>query len=186
MHTQSLPGPRDATSIDENWTLAERRVRHLERAVLGRYLLSCHIVDNGLMRAMIWTIDNVAYKHMCYSAPMSKWSVILWVSGNENFAMTFSTCRNQYTNEINYYNFGIHINIHFQNSSWPSAPYIHHDFQCYFLQRPASASLISLLLYWVPHIYGALQTARSCPVHQIIVARPHLVLPKRRIYTALH
>ena len=44
MSTQSLPRPRDATSIDENWTLTERRVRHLERTVLGRYLLSCHTV----------------------------------------------------------------------------------------------------------------------------------------------
>ena len=47
MHTQSLPRPRDATSIDENWTLTERRVRHLERTVLGRYLLSCHTVQGG-------------------------------------------------------------------------------------------------------------------------------------------
>ena len=46
VHTQSMPRPRDATSIDENWTLTERRVRHLERTVLGRYLLSCHIVND--------------------------------------------------------------------------------------------------------------------------------------------
>ena len=53
VHTQSLPRPCDAISIDENWTLTERRVRHLERTVLGRYLLSCHTVqrrfDVGLM-----------------------------------------------------------------------------------------------------------------------------------------
>ena len=42
LHTESLPRIRDATSIDENWTLTERRVRHLERTVLDRYLLSCH------------------------------------------------------------------------------------------------------------------------------------------------
>ena len=42
--TQSLSRPRDTTSIDENLTLTERRVRHLERTVLGRYLLSCHTV----------------------------------------------------------------------------------------------------------------------------------------------
>ena len=43
-HTQSLPRPRDAASINENWTLTERRVRHLERKVPGRYLLSHHTV----------------------------------------------------------------------------------------------------------------------------------------------
>ena len=47
VHTQSLPRPRDATSIDENWTLTERRVRRLERTVLGRYFLSCHTVSFG-------------------------------------------------------------------------------------------------------------------------------------------
>ena len=47
VHTQSLPRPRDATSINENLTLTERRVRHLERKVLGRYLLSCHTVSDG-------------------------------------------------------------------------------------------------------------------------------------------
>ena len=46
VHTQWLPRPRDATSIDENWTLTERRVRHLERTVLGRYRLSCHTVHH--------------------------------------------------------------------------------------------------------------------------------------------
>ena len=45
VHTQSLPRPRDVTQIDENWTLTKRRVRHLERTVLGRYLLSCHTVS---------------------------------------------------------------------------------------------------------------------------------------------
>ena len=44
VHTQSLPRSRDAASIDENWTLAERRVRYLERTVPGRYLLSYHTV----------------------------------------------------------------------------------------------------------------------------------------------
>ena len=44
VHTQSIPRSRDAARIDENWTLTERRVRHLERTVLGRYLLSCHTV----------------------------------------------------------------------------------------------------------------------------------------------
>ena len=44
VHTQSMPRSRDAAWIDENWTLTERRVRHLERTLLGRYLLSCHTV----------------------------------------------------------------------------------------------------------------------------------------------
>ena len=44
VHTQSMPRSRDAAWIDENWTLIERHVRHLERMVFGRYLLSCHSV----------------------------------------------------------------------------------------------------------------------------------------------
>ena len=41
MHIQSLPRSLDAATIAENWSLTERRFRHLERTVLGRYLLSC-------------------------------------------------------------------------------------------------------------------------------------------------
>ena len=44
VHTHSLPRPRDAVSIDENWTLIERRVRHLERTVVDTYLLGYHTV----------------------------------------------------------------------------------------------------------------------------------------------
>ena len=44
MHIQLLPRSRDAVAIVENWSLTERRCRHLERTVLGRYLLSCHTV----------------------------------------------------------------------------------------------------------------------------------------------
>ena len=44
VHTHSLPHPCDAASLDKNWTLTERRVRHLERTVPGRYLLSYHTV----------------------------------------------------------------------------------------------------------------------------------------------
>ena len=44
VHTPSMPRSRDAAWIDENWTLIEWRVRHLERTVLGRYLASCHTV----------------------------------------------------------------------------------------------------------------------------------------------
>ena len=39
-------------SIDENWTLIERRVRHLERTVPGRYLLSYCTVTFSLHRWM--------------------------------------------------------------------------------------------------------------------------------------
>ena len=39
-----MPHARDAATIVENWSLTERRFRHLERTVLGRYLLSCHTV----------------------------------------------------------------------------------------------------------------------------------------------
>ena len=44
VHIQSLLRSRDAATIAENWSLTERRFRHLERTVLGRYLLSCHTV----------------------------------------------------------------------------------------------------------------------------------------------
>ena len=47
MHIQSLPCSRDAATIAENWSLTERRFRHLERTVLGRYLLSCHTVNQS-------------------------------------------------------------------------------------------------------------------------------------------
>ena len=47
VHTQSMPRSCDAAWIDENWTLTKRRLRHLERTVLGRYLLSCHTVQVG-------------------------------------------------------------------------------------------------------------------------------------------
>ena len=47
MHIQSLPRSRNAATIAENWSLTERRFRHLERTVLGRYLLSCYTVSIG-------------------------------------------------------------------------------------------------------------------------------------------
>ena len=55
VHTQSMPRSRDAAWIDENRTLTERRVRHLERTVLGRYLLSCHTVPR---EALAWTWNS--------------------------------------------------------------------------------------------------------------------------------
>ena len=45
MHTNPMPRARDAATIVENWSLTEWRFRHLERTVLGRYLLSCHTVN---------------------------------------------------------------------------------------------------------------------------------------------
>ena len=77
VHTQSLPRPRDATSIDENWTLTERRVRHLERTVLGRYLLSCHTVTIVVAVTLVakqrekahWNAGMCQYQH-------SHWALI--------------------------------------------------------------------------------------------------------------
>ena len=56
MHTQSLPWSRDAATIAENWSLIERRFRHLERTVLGRYLLSCHTVIVAIWKYLIQRI----------------------------------------------------------------------------------------------------------------------------------
>ena len=60
VHIQLLPRPRDVASIDENWTLTERRVRHLEGTVPGRYLLSYHTVNVLCIMAKKFpmTIDN--------------------------------------------------------------------------------------------------------------------------------
>ena len=66
VHTQSLPRPRNATSIDENWTLTERRVRHLERTVFGRYLLSCHTVINK-------AVGTGAYQFLAATKQLYKW-----------------------------------------------------------------------------------------------------------------
>ena len=66
---------------------------------------------------------------------------------------------------------GICNNLIRINSPWPSATYMRRDFKCLFPQCP---------------IYGALQTARSSPVPQIVVARPHLSSPQRPIYVAPH
>ena len=40
------------------------------------------------------------------------------------------------------------------NSSWPNATYMHRDFQSLSPQRPVYASLISVLISQVPHIWG--------------------------------
>ena len=39
------------------------------------------------------------------------------------------------------------------NSSWPSATYMRHNFQCLFSQRPRYVALISVLISPVPHIW---------------------------------
>ena len=72
VHIQWMPRSRDAAWIDENWTLTERRVRHLERTVLGRYLLSCHTVnithkDLGKMADILMkTLSNAfSWKKVC-------------------------------------------------------------------------------------------------------------------------
>ena len=50
VHTHALPRPRDAPSIDENWTLTERRVHHFKRTVPCRYLLCYHTVNYCVYR----------------------------------------------------------------------------------------------------------------------------------------
>ena len=50
VHTQPMP----PAWIDENLTLIERRIRHLERTVLGRYLLSCHTVTSETLSPNIF------------------------------------------------------------------------------------------------------------------------------------
>ena len=59
LHIQSLPRSRDAATIAENWSLTERRFRHLKRTVLGRYLLSCYTV--------IWSIGIGCEENESYS-----------------------------------------------------------------------------------------------------------------------
>ena len=61
LHTQSMPRSRDAAWIDENWTLTERRARHLERTVLGRYLLSCHTVMCVIFKHIFELIWSLSY-----------------------------------------------------------------------------------------------------------------------------
>ena len=95
VHTQSLPRPRDATSIDENWTPTERRVRHLERTVLGRYLLSCHTVtkvappgERQQTPACSWCLDfNPAWSgngQFVSSGPSLAWAMSVHVSRCDN------------------------------------------------------------------------------------------------------
>ena len=55
MHIQSLPRSCDAATIAENWSLTERRFRHLERTVLGRYLLSCYTVSSASIYSIFGT-----------------------------------------------------------------------------------------------------------------------------------
>ena len=61
MHIQSLPRSRGAATIAENWSLTERRFRHLERTVLGRYLLSCHTVSLGSFNPL-WSSDALRWR----------------------------------------------------------------------------------------------------------------------------
>ena len=63
MHIPSLPRSRDAATITENWSLTKRRFRHLERTVLGRYLLSCHTVLGG--RCVAYNISYCTSLIMC-------------------------------------------------------------------------------------------------------------------------
>ena len=64
-----------------------------------------------------------------------------------------------------------HICVAIFSAYFPSAPDMGRWFQCSFPQCP---------------IHGAWQTARSSPVPQIVVARPHLLSHQRPIYVARH
>ena len=64
-----------------------------------------------------------------------------------------------------------HICVAIFSANFPSAPDMGRWFQCSFPQCP---------------IHGAWQTARSSPVPQIVVARPHLLSHQRPIYEARH
>ena len=64
-----------------------------------------------------------------------------------------------------------HICVAIFSANYPSAPDMGRWFQCSFPQCP---------------IHGAWQTARSSPVPQIVVARPHLLSHQRPIYVARH
>ena len=64
-----------------------------------------------------------------------------------------------------------HICVSIFSPYCPSAPDMWRWFQCSFPQCP---------------IHGALQTACSSPVPQIVVARPHLLSHQRPIYVARH
>ena len=58
MHIQPLPSSRDAATIAENW-LTERRFHHLQRTVLGRYLLSCFTVSNVVIYFLHLLVSSV-------------------------------------------------------------------------------------------------------------------------------
>ena len=64
-----------------------------------------------------------------------------------------------------------HICVAIFSAYFRSAPDMWRWFQCSFPQCP---------------IHGARQTARSSPVPQIVVARPHLLSHQRPIYVARH
>ena len=64
-----------------------------------------------------------------------------------------------------------HICVAIFRAYFPSAPDMGRWFHCSFPQCP---------------IHGAWQTARSSPVPQIVVARPHLLSHQRPIYVARH
>ena len=82
MHIQSLP--RHAATIAENWSLTERRFRHFERTVHGRYLLSCYTV--------IWwyTVNKYepktwVYLHVDYRMVGHKWLQRIFWDKMESF-----------------------------------------------------------------------------------------------------
>ena len=74
-------------------------------------------------------------------------------------------------NELTHHGPVPHICVAIFSAYFRSAPDMWRWFQCSFPQCP---------------IHGAWQTARSSPVPQIVVARPHLLSHQRPIYVARH
>ena len=89
--------------------------------------------------------------------------------GNDQIPNEVTQCTHLNTFYSTHHGPAPHICVAIFNAYLPSVPYRRRWFQCLFPQRL---------------VYGALQTARSSPVPQIVVARLHLLFPQRRIYVA--
>ena len=75
------------SEIDENWTLTDRRVRHLERMVLGRYLLSCHTVTLWMLHHSGCSSSHSPTVH-CTSLFSSWYMTCLWMTGHWGLQQT--------------------------------------------------------------------------------------------------
>ena len=86
MHIQSLPRSRGAATIAENWSLTERRFRHLERTVLGRYLLSCHTVRNRVYSENLPSMSQIATFSVAFSSTYNNGS---WLNIRARISFVF-------------------------------------------------------------------------------------------------